>query len=411
MASAGKITARARQVFGVGGLALLLGVTLASAPSGCFLDSSGLGTSGTGGSTASTMSTSSGPSSTTTTGGSGGTTSTSSSASASSSSGGSCTTAAQCGAPGPCDTWACTSGTCVHQTTAEGMPCTTPPGVCDSTGACVGCLVLNMMTLGCTATGDYCYQAACASCTDGMANGDETDQDCGGSHCAACAPGKKCATSTDCLSANCDLGATPPVCVSCSDGLKNGSETDVDCGGTCASKCALGLKCATAADCATGECTGGKCTSCHNGVKDGDETNTDCGGSCAGCANGKLCNLASSCASGFCVGFVCCDAACAGTCQSCNLPSQVGTCTKVPDGENIMPQSGCNSSQVCDNAQACQTLLPLLAVGSVCGINANCFNNNCAGGVCKLFTGDYCGQPGAQPLCTSGTCSPQHKCT
>ena len=36
---------------------------------------------------------------------------------------------------------------------------------------------------------------------------------------------------------------------SCTDGIKNGSETDMDCGGSC-SPCAKGLRCAVAADCA-----------------------------------------------------------------------------------------------------------------------------------------------------------------
>ncbi len=40
---------------------------------------------------------------------------------------------------------------------------------------------------------------------------------------------------------------------------------------------------------------------CANGVKDGTETDVDCGGSgCSKCANGKTCTLASDCASGNC---------------------------------------------------------------------------------------------------------------
>ncbi|MCB0647475.1 MAG: hypothetical protein KDC49_12490 [Saprospiraceae bacterium] len=45
-----------------------------------------------------------------------------------------------------------------------------------------------------------------ASCSDGIKNGDEVEVDCGGT----CAP-----------------------CATCTDGLKNGLETEVDCGGTC----------------------------------------------------------------------------------------------------------------------------------------------------------------------------------
>src|SRR5690242_2058603 len=36
----------------------------------------------------------------------------------------------------------------------------------------------------------------------------------------------------------------------CTDGVKNGDETDVDCGGSCSNKCAVGKGCGTATDCA-----------------------------------------------------------------------------------------------------------------------------------------------------------------
>ena len=42
----------------------------------------------------------------------------------------------------------------------------------------------------------------------------------------------------------------------CTDNEKNGSETDVDCGGTCSTKCAANLKCLVSADCDSGLCNG-----------------------------------------------------------------------------------------------------------------------------------------------------------
>jgi alpha-tubulin suppressor-like RCC1 family protein len=44
----------------------------------------------------------------------------------------------------------------------------------------------------------------------------------------------------------------------CSDGLKNGAETDIDCGGSCA-PCADGKSCGAAPDCASHVCTGALC--------------------------------------------------------------------------------------------------------------------------------------------------------
>jgi hypothetical protein len=45
----------------------------------------------------------------------------------------------------------------------------------------------------------------------------------------------------------------------CVDGVKNGTETDVDCGGLDCAKCALGKICLVATDCASSVCSGGKC--------------------------------------------------------------------------------------------------------------------------------------------------------
>src|SRR5690348_5063006 len=69
-----------------------------------------------------------------------------------------------------------------------------------------------------------------ASCNDGKKDGDETDVDCGGS-CAPCATGKTCAKSSDCASAACLNNMCIDLPSMCTDGMKNGTETDVDCGG------------------------------------------------------------------------------------------------------------------------------------------------------------------------------------
>ena len=46
----------------------------------------------------------------------------------------------------------------------------------------------------------------------------------------------------------------------CTDGAKDGSETDVDCGGKCAAKCGSQKGCKSSSDCTSGwPCTGGKC--------------------------------------------------------------------------------------------------------------------------------------------------------
>lgn len=79
------------------------------------------------------------------------------------------------------------------------------------------------------------------TCDDGIQNGDEEGVDCGGSSCPAC--------------------PTP----TCSDGIQNGDETGVDCGGSCP------------------PCP----ATCSDGIQNGDETGVDCGGSCPPCPSGS----------------------------------------------------------------------------------------------------------------------------
>ena len=76
------------------------------------------------------------------------------------------------------------------------------------------------------------------TCDDGVQNGNETGIDCGGPDCDACP--------------------------TCDDGIQNGNETDIDCGGS---------------DCDA-------CPTCDDGIQNGDETGVDCGGACADCNTG-----------------------------------------------------------------------------------------------------------------------------
>lgn len=85
----------------------------------------------------------------------------------------------------------------------------------------------------------------------------------------------------------CDSGrcvAAPPV-DRCHDRVRDGDETDVDCGGSCGA-CAGGATCATASDCQTAGCVAGTCAAatCTDNIQDGFETGLDCGGSCKPCS-------------------------------------------------------------------------------------------------------------------------------
>lgn len=55
-----------------------------------------------------------------------------------------------------------------------------------------------------------------------------------------------------------DTGVVQPPPPSCTNGTRDGDETDVDCGGPCA-KCRFGLTCLRGEDCTSGSCTDAVC--------------------------------------------------------------------------------------------------------------------------------------------------------
>lgn len=88
----------------------------------------------------------------------------------------------------------------------------------------------------------------------------------------------------------------------CTDLIRNGEETDIDCGGTCG-PCAIGDRCSVNGDCEESTCNDGRCTAlpCANGVKDEQETDVDCGGpTCRKCSGARACEVAEDCFSAMC---------------------------------------------------------------------------------------------------------------
>lgn len=171
----------------------------------------------------------------------------------------------------------------------------------------LGLLVIVALAAGCLQIIGYedarsGWAGVCA--VDGVRNGEETDVDCGGGVCPACGDSKGCRESADCASHICRQG----VCAkpACDDGAKNGDETDVDCGGSCGA-CGPGAGCSSDADCVSGDCKNGACvSSCSDNAKGGSETDVDCGGpDCAPCADGLVCKSGPDCASGLCQAAVC----------------------------------------------------------------------------------------------------------
>lgn len=182
--------------------------------------------------------------------------------------------------------------------------------------------------------------AAPPSCTDRLRNGDESDIDCGGA-CPKCGVGRMCRGPSDCGTAVCRNN----VCVdaSCTDGVANGSETDVDCGGACPA-CAAGKMCRADLDCADGMCRMGACMapSCTDGKKNAAETDVDCGGpSCPACAIGRACAVTADCDKALCAANRC---AAAPSCKALLLANP-----KLPSGTYSIDPAGAGPiPAICD---------------------------------------------------------------
>jgi hypothetical protein len=320
----------------------------------------------------------------------------------------------------------CANGSCDAPTmTCMSAAATCSDGIQNSTETDVDCGGTNMAHI-CSACADgkrclvdrdclsgVCVAGVCAvaTCGDGIRNGGETGVDCGGpTTCRRCLPGEGCTSAMDCENANCDLGMMrcAVTTASCGDGILNGSETDVDCGGACPA-CPDGAHCRLDADCASGLCGAGICAtaaSCTDGVQNGNETDVDCGGSCPPCAFGGRCFVSTDCFSGVC---------------DPNRRRCLGSCTDgVQDGHETDVDCGFTCNVGC-------------ATGQHCGTNNDCAGNSCVGGVCQATTctngvrdvGEAdvdCGGPVCRACvagqschdntdCFNGQCSNQHTCT
>jgi hypothetical protein len=231
-------------------------------------------------------------------------------------------------------------------------------------------------------------------------DGNETDVDCGGgpfmgaAACSPCGDGKMCKFGDDCVDKVCGLpdggttdGGTTGTCQAptCSDGVQNGTETDLDCGGSCAmaptnKTCGVDKGCLMATDCTTGFCNNNKC---------------------ATKADGQMCNGNGDCTNANCVMNICCHTACPPTAM--NTCGSIGQC--LPNGSackdwpntTMCSAGSCNMSTYtapsnCDGmgmcpagAQTnCATLMKVcnMAKGCVqCNGNTDCPAATCNGTV------------------------------
>lgn len=254
-----------------------------------------------------------------------------------------------------------------------------------------------------------CSNGTCISCQDGIRNGDEGDVDCGSAQCVdyyrhypydkpsnvsaaganitaddngRCLDGSTCTSPSQCSSGVCH--ETLGICVSCSNGIQDGDETGIDCGGqVCSRRCRVGKGCEQmydcqtqrcSASCSTGTCSAGVCETvysiadadldadilgssaaynyivevCSDGEVSETETDIDCGGNLCTtigltCDDGLSCELDRDCDSNLCL---------SGTCVSCENNIVDGNETDVDCG-GIVCATRCDYDASCLSTSDC----------------------------------------------------------
>jgi hypothetical protein len=157
--------------------------------------------------------------------------------------------------------------------------------------------------------------------------------------------------------------------------------------------------------CAPFICSGNRCGSSCASNAECSAPNVCADGTCGKQAIGSLCSQDADCSSNFCAQGVCCNSRCDGTCQTCNLPGQAGTCGAVLDGgqdpTGMCKDQGpgsCGNDGTCNGAGACRKYGPTTI----------CAPQTCADGLKRLAsTCDGAGTcvPGATFTCAPFTCS------
>ncbi len=162
-----------------------------------------------------------------------------------------------------------------------------------------GSCALLLLAFSCGDSGGSGPSADPAAGDDEVRNGTETDVDCGGDSCTPCARGGLCDADDDCQTGACRANrcVSPP---SCSDGVRNNGETGIDCGGPECDVCEAGGPCDRSSDCDSSLCVAGRCApaECGDGVlqEDNDEecddqvASAECNANCtlSACGDGIL---------------------------------------------------------------------------------------------------------------------------
>ncbi|MEM8523494.1 MAG: fibronectin type III domain-containing protein [Bacteroidota bacterium] len=152
-----------------------------------------------------------------------------------------------------------------------------PPNTTTGQASTYGNYGCNPLTTSSQAMSDCNGGGGNPTCDDGIQNGDEEGVDCGGSDCPPCMMEPTCddgiqngdEEGVDCGGSDCAPCMMEPTC---DDGIQNGDEEGVDCGGSDCPPCMME-------------------PTCDDGIQNGDEEGVDCGGSnCPPCMTAPTCD-------------------------------------------------------------------------------------------------------------------------
>jgi hypothetical protein len=321
----------------------------------------------------------------------------------------------------PCTVEGCKGGGNEHVVVA-GLPCGINGQLqCNANGKCGGCTSPDQCGISTECAPWVCDGGVCAltSTNPGTPVAQQVPGDCMRVQCNGKGEEETVVDDIDVPVVVCQIGmcsAGTPSTSPAPEGVECNENGGKACDGK--GKC---VECLSGKDC--GMETGwwcdikyGTCHRCDDGLKNGDETDVDCGGyDCFDCAQGKGCEIKDDCKAGlFCADGVCCNAACGEACKACNMPESIGFCDNIPKyGEDTSYGSGqtCSSADqlACTGAGSCAN-----ALGASCVVNGDCASQRCADPdangqkTCLKAPGDVCLQNAEcfNNTCTNGFCSP-----
>ncbi len=298
---------------------------------------------------------------------------------------------ASCGADTECSSAHCVDGVCCDTS------CAGPCDACNVPAAVGTCTPVALGSAGAPSCAPYVCTGAATCATNCSTNAQcASGYMCSGGACVVqLGTGAACAAPAQCASGHCVDG----VCC------------DAACGGPC-DACDVPGSVGTCAfspagsvgtpSCAPFACTGNQAVCPTSCLVDGDcTTGQYCAqGLCQGKqGTGTSCTANHECTSGQCVDGVCCNSACAGACDACDVAGSVGTCTARAVGSPGVPSCApfvcagntatdcpttCAGDEGCAVGQYClgAACVPKQVNGRACTSSTACTSGHCVDGFC-----------------------------